>query len=181
MTTLIKPPPSQDVLTSLEGIIFDCDGVLTTGDLFYSEQGTRWLRFNARDGLGLAVFCKRFHLKAGILSGRPTDIAEQRFGELGLSSFMGNSRNKYEDVLKMCSEIGISPQRTAFIGDDIPDLEAFRAVGLKVAVNDACEELQEAADWILTTRGGHGVAREVCETILKARGDWSRMLQTKSP
>ena len=78
----------------------------------------------------------------------------------------------------MCESLDIAPSRTAFVGDDIPDLEAFKAVGLKVAVNNACPELQDAADWILQTPGGYGAAREVCETILKARGDWQRMLQS---
>ena len=66
MAPLTKPAPSTNTLTSIEGIIFDCDGVLTPGDLYYNESGERWLRFNARDGLGLAAFCKKFHMKAGI-------------------------------------------------------------------------------------------------------------------
>jgi len=177
MSPNTKPAPAEHILTSLEGILFDCDGVLTSGDLFFDENGTRLLKFNARDGVGLALFCKRFNLKAGILSGRPIDIAENRFKQLGVSGFVGNSRNKYEDALTMCKNLGISPEKTAFVGDDIPDLAAFRAVGLKISVNDASAELKDAADWILETPGGAGVAREICETILKARGDWQRMLK----
>ena len=66
-----------------------------------------------------------------------------------------------------------------FPGDDIPDMPAFRAVGLKVAVGNSSPELKEAADWILQTAGGQGAAREICETILKARGDWQAMLERK--
>jgi YrbI family 3-deoxy-D-manno-octulosonate 8-phosphate phosphatase len=167
-----KCAPDATRLQSIEGVLFDCDGVLTPGDLIFDERGGRLLRFHARDGVGLAIFCKRVGLKAGILSGRPTDIAEKRFAELGVQSFMGGSRNKYEDALKMCEALDIAPENTAFVGDDIPDLAAFRALGLGVAVNDAADEVKEAADWILQTRGGYGAAREICEAILRARGDW---------
>ena len=174
MSTENKSAPDATRLQSIEGILFDCDGVLTPGDLLYDEKGGRLLRFHARDGVGLAIFCKRVGLKAGILSGRPTDIAEKRFAELGVQSFIGGSRNKYDDALKMCEARNIAPENTAFVGDDIPDLVAFRAVGLKVAVNDATDEVKEAADWILKTPGGYGAAREICEPILRARGDWQR-------
>lgn len=172
-----KAAPAQPILAALEGILFDCDGVLTPGDLFFDEKGARLLRFHARDGVGLALFCKSANLKAGILSGRPIHIAERRFAQLGVTGFKGNSRNKYEDALAMCEELGISPEHTAFVGDDLPDLGAFRAVGLKIAVNDAVPELVDAADWVLNTPGGFGVAREICEAVLKARGDWQRLLK----
>ena len=79
----------------------------------------------------------------------------------------------------MCKTLGIAPQKTAFLADDIPDLGAYRALGLKVAVADACPEIKEAADWILETPGGQGAARELCEIILKARGDWQAMLEKR--
>jgi len=177
MTT--KPPPSNDILKNIEGILFDCDGVLTDGGLLYDENGTRLLRFHARDGFGLAIFAKVAGLKVGILSGRPTDIAERRFAEIGVGAFKGRSKDKHNDALQMCKDLGISPENTAFVGDDIPDMPAFRAVSLKVAVGDASPELKDAADWILETAGGQGAAREICETILKARGDWQAMLERK--
>ena len=175
----LKPAPSDERLKKVEGILFDCDGVLTDGGLLYDEAGTRLLRFHARDGFGLAIFAKVAGLKVGILSGRPTDIAEKRFAELGVGAFKGKSKDKYQDALQMCTDLGIAPEQTAFVGDDIPDMGAYRAVGLKVAVGNACPELKEAADWVLTTAGGQGAAREICEAILKAKGQWQAMLERR--
>jgi len=162
-------------LEGLRALILDCDGVLTPGDLIYDQHGIRSLRFNARDGLGLAVLCRSGVLVA-VLSGRPVDIAEQRFRELGVSPFLGKCRDKARGVRQLCESLQIDPAQCAFMGDDLPDLPGFTAAGLKIAVADAVPELREVADWITKAEGGRGAVREVCEAILKARGDWDTLV-----
>ena len=75
--------PTNDILSKVELIVLDCDGVLTDRGLLYDDTGKRLLRFDARDGFGLALFTRHSGKKAAILSGRPTDIAHHRFAELG--------------------------------------------------------------------------------------------------
>ena len=167
-------PPSESRLQALRAVVFDCDGVLTPGDLFYDEAGRRLLRFNARDGFGMALLCR--HVQVGILSGRPTDIAERRFRELGVSHFTAQCRDKAAGLQAMCAAMQVEPQQCAFVGDDLPDLPAYAVAGLAVAVGDAAPELRQHADWVTHAHGGQGAAREVAETILKARGDWQRWI-----
>ena len=112
----------------------------------------------------------------GVLSGRPVDIAQARLQELGVRSFYGQVRDKAVGLQQICEELGVDPQHTAFVGDDLPDLAAFRVAGLRVAVADAAAEVLEAAHWITQAPGGRGAVREVCEAILKARGDWQRYI-----
>ena len=58
-----KCAPNATRLQSIEGVLFDCDGVLTPGDLFFDERGGRLLRFvlhgpmrpQARTGHGAAA------------------------------------------------------------------------------------------------------------------------------
>ncbi len=171
-----KPAPEAAKLQAIEGVIFDCDGVLSDGGLFYDEQGSRTLRFDARDGFGLALW-RKAKLSAAILSGRPTDIASERFRELGVNPIIGRCHDKRKGVRDICGEMGVAPEHCAFVGDDLPDLPAFSQVGLRIAVANAAPEVHEAADWILEASGGHGAAREVCETILKARGDWDAWVE----
>jgi 3-deoxy-D-manno-octulosonate 8-phosphate phosphatase (KDO 8-P phosphatase) len=168
--------PGPEQLQTLGALILDCDGVLTPQDLIYDEEGKRALRFNARDGLAIALLAKHA-IKVGVLSGRTIDIAERRMKELGVHTFVGHCRNKFEGVLAMCKEFGVPPQHCAFVGDDLPDLAAFQAAGLRIAVADAAEEVRASADWVTQTKGGHGAVREVGEAILKARGDWQRYLE----
>lgn len=150
--------------------------MLTPGDLLYDETGRRLLRFNGRDGLGLALLC-RTEVKVAILSGRPTDIAEARHRELGVRYFVSNAPDKHKAVLSLCHTMDIPPDRCAFMGDDLPDLGGFRACGLGIAVKDAALELKRAADWVTRQHGGKGAVREVCEAILRARGDWQVWLR----
>ena len=168
--------PSSEALKAIALIVLDCDGVLTDRGLLYDENGTRLLRFDARDGFGLALFTRHSGKKAAILSGRPTDIAHHRFAELGLNPIRGRSRDKAKDVLEICTELNVEPRNTAFVGDDLPDLPAMAQVGIAIAVADAAPEVKAITDWQLESTGGHGAILEVCETILKATGDWQTWL-----
>jgi 3-deoxy-D-manno-octulosonate 8-phosphate phosphatase (KDO 8-P phosphatase) len=49
-------------------------------------------------------------------------------------------------------------------------------VGLSAAPADAPMEVRNAAFMITTAAGGTGCLREFIEAILKARGDWDRVL-----
>jgi 3-deoxy-D-manno-octulosonate 8-phosphate phosphatase (KDO 8-P phosphatase) len=167
--------PPAATLSQLQAIILDCDGVLTPGDLFYALDGGRLLRFSARDGFGLAMLCRTV-VAVGVLSGRPVDIAQARLQELGVRSFVGQVRDKALGLQQMCAELGVEPQHTAFVGDDLPDLAAFSVAGLRIAVGDAAPEVQAAAHWITQAVGGRGAVREVCEAILKARGAWQQYI-----
>jgi 3-deoxy-D-manno-octulosonate 8-phosphate phosphatase (KDO 8-P phosphatase) len=171
-----KPAPNIGTLNTIDAIVFDCDGVLTDRGLFYDENGRRMLRFDARDGFGIALWC-RSGFKASILSGRPIDVASKRFTELGMEMLEGKCHDKRKGLTELCQKWDVDPERVAYVGDDLPDLSAFAVAGLKIAVKDAAFEILNSADWILHAKGGHGAAREVCETLLKARGTWQSWIE----
>ena len=174
-STITGNVPSTHRLASLRALVFDCDGVLTPGDLYYDDTGRRLLRFNSKDGFALALLC-RSGLSVGVLSGRPTDIAERRLRELGVRAFAGQCRDKAGGLTRMCEAFDVPLQDCAFVGDDLPDLPAFDVAGLSIAVADAAPEVLDHAHWTTKKPGGHGAVREICEAILKARGDWQRYL-----
>lgn len=66
--------------------------------------------------------------------------------------------------------------QTCYLGDDLPDLPVVRAVGLGVAVADACPELRDAAAYVTQTPGGFGAVRETIELILKHQGRWEDVI-----
>ena len=107
-------------------------------------------------------------------------MAAKRFTELGMTHLEGGCHDKRKGLEALCEKWGTSPERVAFVADDLPDLPAFAVAGLKIAVKDAAVEVQTSADWILHAKGGHGAAREVCETLLKARGTWQSWLKKHS-
>jgi 3-deoxy-D-manno-octulosonate 8-phosphate phosphatase (KDO 8-P phosphatase) len=176
--SVARPDPTrvpEQRLRELRALILDCDGVLTPGDLIYDQAGQRLLRFCARDGFGLAALC-RSGFPVAVLSGRPVDIAEQRLRELGVGPFLGKCKDKARGVVALCDSLHVTPSECAFVGDDVPDLQAFAAVGLRIAVADAAPDLVARADWVTRAPGGRGAVREVCEAILRSRGLWQKIV-----
>jgi 3-deoxy-D-manno-octulosonate 8-phosphate phosphatase (KDO 8-P phosphatase) len=168
-------PVKPERLRALQALVLDCDGVLTKGDLIYDDGGRRYLSFDVRDGAGIALLA-RSGFPLAVLSGRPADVAEHRHRELGVRHFVSDCHDKASGLTEVCKLMQVEPAACAYVGDDLPDLAAFRVAGLRIAVADAAIEVIEHADWVTERRGGAGAVREVCEAILKARGTWQELI-----
>ena len=160
----------------LEWLLCDVDGVLTDGGLYYDRRGHQLLRFNAKDGLGLKL-ARQAGLKVGLFSGRGSAALDRRAAELGLDLCMGGLGDKAASFDDFLERHHTEATRVAFIGDDLPDLPLMRRIGLSIAVADAHEMIRDHADWITTAPGGRGAVREVCDALLKARGDWDKLME----
>jgi 3-deoxy-D-manno-octulosonate 8-phosphate phosphatase (KDO 8-P phosphatase) len=89
--------------------------------------------------------------------------------------------NKLPVLEKLLEQIGLSPEKVAYIGDDLTDLPTIRYVGFGVAVANAVDEVQQYADYVTTAAGGSGAVREVIEYILKNSGRWQALMQRYLP
>jgi len=159
----------------LEWLLFDVDGVLTDGHLVYTRFGEEVKVFHVRDGLALKM-AQKAGLKVGILSGRKSKTLEVRVSELGLDCLISGSRDKKVDFEAFLEEQGTQAGRVAYAGDDLPDLPVLGRCGLAFAPADAAPEVRGVVHRVLPQLGGKGFAREMIEQILKARGDWHRLL-----
>ncbi len=159
----------------LDWLLFDVDGVLTDGGLFYSPQGEQLKRFHVQDGLGFRL-AQRAGLKLGLLSGRRSKPLELRAAELDFDAVILGSSDKAAAFAKFLDKVETTPRRVAFIGDDLPDLPVLGRCALAFAPANAALEVRAAAHHVLERPGGAGAAREMIELILKARGDWERLI-----
>ena len=75
----------------------------------------------------------------------------------------------YEDFLR---RTGLRDEQVAFAGDDIPDYEVMRRVGLSIAPSTAAPEIKAVARYVSPLAGGDGIAREVIEQTMKVQGTW---------
>ena len=160
---------------SLDWLLFDVDGVFTDGRLVYGADGEQWKVFHVRDGLGLKL-ARRAGLKVGILSGRGNAALERRVREIDLDALIQERDDKDTAFTEFLAEHSADPDRVAYSGDDLLDLPVIRRCGLSFAPADAVPEVQERVDRVLRSPGGGGAVREVCELVLKARGDWDRLV-----
>ena len=173
------PPFLEDVFArraaGLEWLLFDVDGVLTDGHLYYTRWGEQIKRFHVQDGLGFRL-AQRAGLKLGLLSGRRSRPLEKRAVELDFDDVMLGSADKAAAFEKFLAKHETTPRRVAYIGDDLPDLPVLGRCALSFAPADAAEEVRAAAQTVLQRPGGAGAVREMIEAILKARGDWEKLI-----
>jgi YrbI family 3-deoxy-D-manno-octulosonate 8-phosphate phosphatase len=150
-------------------LLMDCDGVLTDGRLYFSERGEELKVFNVKDGQGLAMWHRAGFL-SGIITGRGAElIIKKRADELGIGYVKANSVDKVRDFEEIIAEAGVTAAETAFIGDDVGDLELLGRVGLSIAVSDAVERVLSSVDHVTRARGGRGAIREVTDLLLQAK------------
>ncbi len=156
-------------LKRIKLLLLDVDGVLTDGGIIYSDNGREIKRFNVKDGLGIRLLIKT-GIKIGVVTGRSSKALYHRCKNLGIVHIFDNVKDKASILDRIIAQTQVSSEEIAFIGDDLPDLELMKRVGVSIAVADAHEVVLKNADMVTRVKGGKGAVREVCETILKAKG-----------
>ena len=147
-------------------LVMDCDGVLTDGRLYFSANGEALKVFDVHDGQGLALW-HRAGFQSAIISGRGAgDIIRRRADELGIEFVFIESADKLKDLEVILQATGIAAEETAFVGDDIGDLDVMKRVGLAIAVKNASVEVKGAAAYVTKKKGGRGAIREVVDLLL---------------
>lgn len=159
-------------LTQIKAFLFDIDGVLSRTTTLLGEDGNPLRTVNVRDGYALQYAVKRGYI-VGIITGGYMPPMEARMAHLGVTEYYQQSRNKMRDLLKIMEKYRLAPHQVLYVGDDIPDIEVMRYVGLAVAPADASVEALEVTDYISPVKSGEGIAREVIEQTLRAQGAWA--------
>ena len=154
---------------NLKLIIFDVDGVMTDAGMYYTESGDEMKKFNARDGLAIRAL-RNAGYETGIIShGININLIQKRATLLNIARVYAGNRPKNEVLAEWCSELGISFDQTAFIGDDVNDLPIIRIVGFSACPADALDAVKAEADVILSKSGGQGCIREWADRFLLDR------------
>lgn len=146
----------------------DIDGTLTDGGMYYSENGDELKKFNTRDGMGFMLL-QEVGIKTGIITSEDTLIAKRRAQKLKVDFLRQGKRDigKLAIVEEICSQLGISLDEVAYIGDDINCIDLLNAVGMKACPADACEEVMRIKGIeVMDKRGGEGCVREWINIIL---------------
>lgn len=171
---------SEDDLRNIELLVLDVDGVLTDGRLILSPAGDETKVFNSRDGAGMKYW-KRVGGKLAIISGRGSPAVKVRAEELSVDAMRINAKNKLPVLEEVLSELGVSAEHAAAVGDDLTDIPMMRRCGFAAAPADAHELVRAEADYVARLEGGAGCVREIIEMLLKRAGKWGDILQRYFP
>lgn len=146
----------------------DVDGVLTDAGMYYSESGDEWKKFNTRDGMGLKLLQKAGLITA-IVTQERTRLVARRAEKLTIPEVHQGVMDKLSMIRDMASRYGLTLEQVAYIGDDVNDLEALKAVGFSASPADGMPQVLQAVDYVCRKKGGEGAVREVVELILEAQ------------
>jgi YrbI family 3-deoxy-D-manno-octulosonate 8-phosphate phosphatase len=160
--------PLNDKISKIKIVLTDIDGVLTDGGLYYTVEGLEMKKFFVRDGMG-AVLLKENGLEVGILSSDKSEIATARGKRLNLELVYYGVKDKRQVLDEICFLRNVKMENLAFIGDDVNDVEALKAVGLSACPKDAVESVGSIVDYVCKKEGGRGAFRELADLILKSK------------
>ncbi len=159
-------------------IVFDVDGVLTDGSLWFIPTGKREdglissvevKGFSAHDGLGMGIG-RIAGLRFGVVTKRSSDTVAVRMRDLKVEFVHQGSQQKMDAIRQIMSEANVSLDEICYVGDDIIDLPPMRAVGLAVATWNARDQVKAVAHYVTHHAGGHGAGRDTIDLVLEAKG-----------
>jgi 3-deoxy-D-manno-octulosonate 8-phosphate phosphatase (KDO 8-P phosphatase) len=155
------------LLERIRFAVFDFDGVFTDNRVWVNERGEETVAFSRSDGLGLRRL-DQVGVQYLIVSMERSPIVGARAEKLRVDCVQG-VEDKLPVVRDRAAAAGVSLDETAYVGNDINDVECLRAVGLPVVPADAWPEVTPLAKWVLSRSGGAGCVREFCDAVWEAR------------
>lgn len=158
-------------LANIKLVVFDIDGVLTDGKLWYGPDGEMVKAFHVRDGVALKLLPK-VGVHVAIITAKDSAPLAKRMQDLAIEHFYPASHNKAEVLDTVLARLGIEYEQVAYVGDDTIDLPAMSKVGLTLAPCDAHEVVLQQVDVVSPVAGGQGIARWVCDEYLKTTGQF---------
>lgn len=160
---------------ALKLVIFDVDGIMTDGTLYLADDGQEYKGFNSLDGHGLKML-KSTGVELGIITGRNSQVVVHRARNLGITHLHQGAHDKLLVYRQLLGDLGLGPEQTAFMGDDVVDLPVMRRVGLAIAVPAAPELVKAHSHYVTRREGGRGAVREACEFIMRAQGTFDAQM-----
>lgn len=152
---------------TIKALIMDVDGTLTDGTIYLDNNGNEMKKFNVKDGYAINTILPKYDIVPIVITGRRSEIVRKRCEELNIKKVVQGSINKVNDMKLILNDLSISMEETAYIGDDMNDIECMKLVGLCACPNDAVNEVKKICDIVAEKNGGEGAVREIIEKIVQ--------------
>ena len=153
-------------LKNIKLVVSDVDGVLTDGGLYFNETGLELKKFDVKDGMGFVIL-KRSGIETGIITTDTSKIIDVRAKRFDPTFLISGTWEKLTALHGKLADLNITLDETAYIGDDVNDLEILKEVGFSAAPADAVSSVKNIVDYICTSQGGQGAFRELAEIVIR--------------
>ena len=150
-------------------LVYDFDGVMTDNKVYVDQNGKETVQVNRADGLGVSEI-KKLGIEQIIISTEKNPVVSVRANKLGINCLQG-IENKKEALINYCQRNDYELQYVAYVGNDINDMEAMEIAGSTFCPSDAHESIKNTSDYVLDTKGGDGVVRELLDLLTNKKGE----------
>ena len=153
----------KDKLKNIKLLVYDFDGVMTDNKVYIDQNGNEFVQVNRADGLAISEI-KKLLIDQIIISTEKNSVVLLRAKKLGIKCFHAVD-NKKEKLIRYCESNNLKLTNVAFVGNDINDLDALSVVGFSLCPSDAHDKIKKNSNYILNSKGGDGVIRELFDLI----------------
>ena len=161
----------KEKLIKIKNFVFDVDGVFTDGSIIVDNSGNELRVFSTRDGIAVKLATDKGY-NFCVISGGKNEGVRKRLNKLGIKNVYLGVNNKMEVFKSFMNDNNLKTTETMFMGDDIPDIQILKMVGLSCCPNDAANEVRKVVDYISIKKGGEGCVRDIIEQILTIQKNW---------
>ena len=161
----------KEKLIKIKNFVFDVDGVFTDGSIIVDNSGNELRVFSTRDGIAVKLATDKGY-NFCVISGGKNEGVRKRLNKLGIKNVYLGVNNKMEVFKSFMNDNNLKTTETMFMGDDIPDIQILKMVGLSCCPNDAANEVREVVDYISIKKGGEGCVRDIIEQVLTIQKNW---------
>jgi len=165
----------KEDLLKVKAFVFDVDGVFSNANIYLHPSGDMMRTMNTKDGFAVQYAVKQ-GFPVAIITGGYSESVYKRFRELGVTDIYIKSQRKYDDFQDFIYKYDIAPEVVLYMGDDLPDFEVMRTVGVPTCPADAVQEIKAISKYISDKEGGNGCVRDVIEQVLRAHEKWVKTI-----
>lgn len=158
-------------LTRTKAFIFDIDGVLTDGSVILMPDGGQMRTMNIKDGYAMQLAVKKGY-RIAIISGGKNEMTRNRLNGLGIYDLYLGVDNKVDAFDEFILTYNIQPDEVLYMGDDVPDYDVMKRVGVPTCPSDAAQEIKDISIYVSDRVGGKGCVRDVIEQVMRVQGNW---------
>lgn len=161
----------KQALNNITTFIFDVDGVLTDGKVIVTEHGEILRNLNSKDGYAIQLAIKKGY-RIVIISGGNNEPVKQVLLRAGIQDIFIKQHDKLQCYKDYINTHSLNDTEIMFMGDDLPDWEVMKRVGVAACPNDAATEIKEICLYISDRKGGEGCVRDIIEQTMRVQGKW---------
>lgn len=152
---------------NIKMVVFDIDGVMTDGGMYYTETGDEMKKFNTKDGIAIKNLKEKGYKVGFLSSGFNRKIIENRAKLFNADYVYVGTNEKLEILTEWCKECNITTDEVAYVGDDVNDIKLIDKVGFFACPSDAIGDIKNKSTVVLQSMGGKGCIREFVDSYIE--------------